>query len=644
MRGALNLFAARKFLPKGNGPARVVSELSAPLGAVLLAVALLGCFGCAGEPGGAQGGGSSTGASFGGLPDEEGSGAEEGSVSQAPVQADYDSRRGERKDAVDSYDALRSALWSGQEEMREEPEIGVTDGSGIAWMWATAACEGEYEANQAAPDTVVADGDLVFIAEKDADEPQFVAVRVLDVSSGIPVQVAAIPAQENCCVVSLYAKGGRLFVLSMAAAQSDASQAPWAASPRTRLLTYSFDDPSSPQLEAVVEQSGAYMAARFDGRYAYVASVFKPAVIPSDADPAWFVPAVNGVLVAPEDICAPAFEDMVDYLVVTAIPLDDPSAVVDRIVLASNYASRYVGSAAIYDLQEQWAPNDWDNYNHPETAVLRRVAYGDGSFSFSSQAVVDGGVSAQSMTECEGNLRAQLYRTIEGSQAFDDALTFAVFDELMNQAGTLEDFGTTNNAIYVGAEENAALYRVYSEGEEQMRAVNLSDPGHMAFSDPLDVSPLQDVRLFGPGRAVGVARAGDYTDDGGYAERTLLSLLDVSDPSDVRETGSVVLDATIVEMTSLYDPLMYFDVERGIILFSSWSQADGEYWFYGLRVAEDGSLSVESKQLDMGELNNSFHAVWTGSTEGQAESLWVVVNGAIARCDPSTLELAEFVK
>ena len=64
MRGALNLFAARKFLPKGNGPARVVSELSAPLGAVLLAVALLGCFGCAGEPGGAQGGGSSTGASF----------------------------------------------------------------------------------------------------------------------------------------------------------------------------------------------------------------------------------------------------------------------------------------------------------------------------------------------------------------------------------------------------------------------------------------------------------------------------------------------------------------------------------------------------------------------------------------------------
>ena len=644
MRGALNLFAARKFLPKGNGPARVVSELSAPLGAVLLAVALLGCFGCAGEPGGAQGGGSSTGASFGGLPDEEGSGAEEGSVSQAPVQADYDSRRGERKDAVDSYDVLRSALWSGQEEMREEPEIGVTDGSGIAWMWATAACEGEYEANRAAPDTVVADGDLVFIAEKDADEPQFVAVRVIDVSSGIPVQVAAIPAQENCCVVSLYAKGGRLFVLSMAAAQSDASQAPWAASPRTRLLTYSFDDPSSPQLEAVVEQSGAYMAARFDGRYAYVASVFKPAVIPSDADPAWFVPAVNGVLVAPEDICAPAFEDMVDYLVVTAIPLDDPSAVVDRIALASNYASHYVGSAAIYDLQEQWASNDWDNYNHPESAVLRRVAYGDGSFSFSSQAVVDGGVSAQSMTEYGGNLRAQLYRTIEGSQTFDDALTFAVFDERMNQVGALEDFGTTTSAIYVGAEENVALYRVYSEGEEQMRAVNLSDPGHMALSDPLDVSPLQDVRLFGPGRAVGVAHAGDYTDDGGYAERTLLSLLDVSDPSDVRETGSVVLDATIVEMTSLYDPLMYFDAERGSILFSSWSQADGEYWFYGLRVAEDGSLSVESKQLDMGELNNSFHAVWTGSTEGQAESLWVVVNGAIARCDPSTLELAEFVK
>lgn len=644
MRGALNLSATRKLLSKGDGPARVVSELSALLGAVLLAVALLGCFGCAGEPGGAQGGGSADSADFGGSADGGGSEAEEGNASQAPVQADYDSRRGARRDAVDSYDTLRSALWAGQEAMREEVEPGAAGDVGSVWKWATAACEGEYEANQAAPDTVVADGDLVFIAEKDADEPQFVAVRVIDVSSGMPVQVAAIPAQENCCVVSLYAKGGRLFVLSMAAAQSDASQAPWAASPRTRLLTYSFDDPSSPRLEAVVEQSGAYMAARFDGRYAYVASVFKPAVIPSDADPAWFVPAVNGVLVAPEDICAPAFEDMVDYLVVTAIPLDDPSAVVDRIALASNYASHYVGSAAIYDLQEQWASNDWDNYNHPETAVLRRVAYGDGSFSFSSQAVVDGGVSAQSMTEYEGNLRAQLYRTIEGSQAFDDTLTFAVFDERMNQVGTLEDFGTTNNAIYVGAEENAALYRVYSEGEEQMRAVNLRDPGHMAFSDPLDVSPLQDVRLFGPGRAVGVARAGDYTDDGGYAEKTLLALLDVSDPSDVRETGSVVLDATIVEMTSLYDPLMYFDVERGIILFSSWSQADGEYWFYGLRVAEDGSLSVESKQLDMGELNNSFHAVWTGSAEGQAESLWVVVNGAIARCDPSTLELAEFVK
>ena len=602
-----------------------------------LVTALLLCAGC--SQGGAVGGVGDTDSaivpSSNEMPDD--------SVAPpdgAPVQADYESHRGERMDAVASYDVLRDAIMAGQDSTAAP---GTIYGWGCVWTWATAGCEGEFEVIDAAPSRVTSDGDLVFIGEASNEEPQLVRVKVVDVSSGTPVQVADIPAEKGSCIVSLYAENGKLFVVTLVAAQEESEGGPWTTAPRTRLLTYSLSDPAHPSLEAAVEQSGACMTARFVDGYAYVTSVFHPAQLPDDAEPAWFVPAVNGTFLDPEDICTSSYGDVSEYLVATAVPLDNPGTVADRIAIAGDSSSRYMGETAIYDVVEHWVPNDWDEMNHPESAVIRKIAYSNGRFDFARQATVEGGVFSQSMTEHDGMFRLQLVESVEDEGFLQGPLSFVVFDEQMALAGRLDDFTTSRKSNYVGTEGDVALYRIYGDEGEAMHAINLADPESMALSEPLAAQVASELRLYGPGMALGIDRHHGEAPDGGHLEGSLLTMLDVADPADVAETGSLTLEgAWSGGITSLYEPLAYMDSDQGIILFITTTEPEYETYFYGLRVGEDGSLTLARKDLVEGDLNNSFHAVWTDGAAGEA--LWVVVNGAIARCDPETLELSDFAK
>ena len=179
------------------------------------------------------------------------------------------------------------------------------------------------------------------------------------------------------------------------------------------------------------------MTARFVDGYAYVTSVFHPAQLPDDAEPAWFVPAVNGTFLVLEDICTSSYGDVSEYLVATAVPLDNPGTVADRIAIAGDSSSRYMGETAIYDVVEHWVPNDWDEMNHPESAVIRKIAYSNGRFDFARQATVEGGVFSQSMTEHDGMFRLQLVESVEDEGFLQGPLSFVVFDEQMALAGRL---------------------------------------------------------------------------------------------------------------------------------------------------------------------------------------------------------------
>ena len=195
----------------------------------------------------------------------------------------------------------------------------------------------------------------------------------------------------------------------------------------------------------------------------------------------------------------------------------------------------------------------------------------------------------------------------------------------------------------MGTEGDVALYRAYGDDGEVMRAIDLTDPANLALSGPLDASVVNELRLYGPGMALGVDRHHGEAPNGGHLEGSLLTMLNVSDSAAVSETGSLALEGVWSGgIISLYEPFAYMDPDQGIILFASVTEPEYETYFYGLRVGEDGSLTLARKEPVEGELNNTFHAVKTDGAAGQA--LWVVVNGAIARCDPETLELSDFAK
>lgn len=625
-----------------SGEVKLSGRLAcARLAAASAALVMLLCVGCSNPSM------SDVAVDSGGNPMEggENGGAQvEDSPSAEPVRAEYESRRGGRVGAVASYDELRDCLLAGQEESGS----GAQDFStGCASPWDTAICEGGCEANEYAPSNVVADGECIFVRYSGLDgetgaqatEPY---IGVVDVSSGSPVQVATIEAQDNCRIATMYAQGGKLYVLELVAGSADDGH-PWSQAARTRLLTYAFDDLSKPELVAQTEQSGAYMTARFVDGYAYVASVYDPSAALSGADAEFCAPVANDVLFAPEDICASAFDEAERYLVITAIPLDDSDSIADRIALAGSNAQHYVGDTAFYDVEERWVPNTSGEGYHPETSVIRKVSYGDGRFDFSWQATIEGGVAVQTMSERNGMLRMQVDKNVDEQDGFQQILSFAVFDESMSQVGMAEDIGVSNVADYVGTKDDVAVYRVYGDEGEALRFIDLSDPQSMALSDPTDALVVSDLRSYGPGMALGVARHHGEAADGGHLEGSLLTMLDVSNPSAVAQVGALTLEGVWSSgLVSFYEPVAYMDSSQGIILFISVTEPDYETYFYGLRVSEEGSLELAKKELVAGELNNSFCAVKTDGTGG--EVLWVVVNGAVARCDPETLELSDFAK
>ena len=237
-------------------------------------------------------------------------------------------------------------------------------------------------------------------------------------------------------------------------------------------------------------------------------------------------------------------------------PADDPTGVTAQKGLLHCSGELYVGSEAIYIYE--------DNYRGKNSATdIVRLTYKEGKVSAAGQCTVRGTVNDSfSIDEHEGYLR--VVTTIYG-EAGQTTNALFVLDGAMNEVGSivgLAEGETVQSARFMGD----VGYFVTFRQVDPLFTVDLSDPAAPRIVGELKIPGFSAyLHPYGEGRLLGIGW--DATDGGTGSAK--LTMFDTSDPANVTEAGTLVLEG-IWDIEALYDyRAVLVEPDRNLIGFSA---------------------------------------------------------------------------
>lgn len=431
-------------------------------------------------------------------------------------------------------------------------DLAVAGGDTGASSASAAAASGDFSttnlrtAGVDEADVVKTDGSCLYVLTDDGSR-----IAIVRADGGSLESVGSIEVPAGRSIVEFYLDGGRLFVLTTTAwYEADIEEV------GTQVVTFDVSDPSQPAEVGSVTQSGAYRTSRFTDGYLYVFSFLSFYEAPCDGDPAAAAPLVDGRPLGWDDIFLPADGEANGYLVVTAVPADDPTGVTVQKGLLHCSGELYVGSEAIYIYE--------DNYRGKNSATdIVRLTYEEGKVSAAGQCTVRGTVNDSfSIDEHEGYLR--VVTTIYG-EAGQTTNALFVLDGAMNEVGSivgLAEGETVQSARFMGD----VGYFVTFRQVDPLFTVELSDPAAPRIVGELKIPGFSAyLHPYGEGRLLGIGW--DATDGGTGSAK--LTMFDTSDPANVTEAGTLVLEG-IWDIEALYDyRAVLVEPDRNLIGFSA---------------------------------------------------------------------------
>ena len=319
----------------------------------------------------------------------------------------------------------------------------------------------------------------------------------------------------------------------------------------TDVLTYDISDPAAPVFEGRMRQNGQYREARMNGGKLYIFSVWYPDIDDDYAD-SMIVPQAGGKDIPAEQVCIPDIVTEAEMLIVTSVDPENPSEILDSKALVSGAEQLYVSGSGIY------AANVDYRSSRTRTEIVK-FTYEDGAIEGRAAGTIRGTVKDTfSIDEYDGNLR--VLTTYQGTDRGE-------LIELLNDIFDLDigggDRWTRHNALFILDENMNRIGKLsnLAEGEEIKSARFFGNIAYFVTfrnTDPLFTADLSDPRspkILGqlkiPGFSAYLHPMGDNLlaglgydadPDNGSVTGIKLSLFDLTDPADVRETGKTTID------------------------------------------------------------------------------------------------------
>lgn len=367
------------------------------------------------------------------------------------------------------------------------------------------------------------------------------------------------------------------------------------ASSETQIRTYDIRNREKPGEPEIVTQSGDLRSSRMKDGYLYVFSGYSPQFPIMKTKPEQYVPMVCDQLVEMPRILVPEKAESPKYLVMTAIDLKKPDRTCDRQALFSSGEIFYVSSGNIYAASGSNGKN----------TEIRKFSYEKGQIEYQARGSVKGYMEDSfSMDEHEGYLRLVTTLDTANGGSFNNVY---VLDDNMKETGSILKLAK-DERIYSARFMGDKGYFVTFRETDPLFSVDFSDPSKPKIIGRLKIPGFSEyLHFYAGGKLLGI---GMSTDKEGNPEHVKLSMFDISDPKNVKETDvHVIKDSYSAEV--LYDHhAAMIDQGKNLIGFSTESNEKACYYLF--QYDEGGKGFQQVMRVPLGQSGYSVRGVYIG--------------------------------
>ena len=333
---------------------------------------------------------------------------------------------------------------------------------------------------------------------------------------------------------------------------------------------YDISDRSNPRFVDEIGQEGYYISSRMIGDVLYLISNYSVYGISEPDRPETYIPCVyrDGAyrMVEPTDICIGTNVESAQYVVVSAISVGESKLLSTQSVLGGGWEV-YMSTKNLYVANSRWdvnygTPYEEDMYTVQEVSEgdvtsFIRFSLNEGKIEAAAEGEVQGSLLNQfSMDEKDGYLRVVTTTNSYSYKTYTDAEHGWTNWDWKDSGSANALYVLSSDLSVVGAVENLApdenVYSVRFDGDvgyfvtfrqvDPLFTVDLSDPTNPTVMSKLKIPgfsqylhPYMEGRLFGLGM--------DADENTGWTESMKMSMFDVSDPYDVTEKHTLLLES-----------------------------------------------------------------------------------------------------
>lgn len=461
-------------------------------------------------------------------------------------------------------------------------------------------------------DIVKTDGRYIYALSK-------AMLTIVEVDNGKLSKVAELALEQNGYAESMYITDNRLVVERGDVKIGDTV---W----NTFVEVYDITDRTAPRLLNDFGQSGYRVTSRMVGDVLYTVSEYSIYKTPAEDQITTYVPSV-------------CVDDVVAPLAVKDILVCSSDSAVCTYMVVSGFdtaAVRQISQKSLLGYGDIVYCNTENlylaGYTHIETensrinaTQLHRFSLNDGDIRLEATGTVEGSLLNQfSMDEYEGHLR--LVTTKSGTIWKEDAATATVtatniatsqnlyvLDDDLTIVGQIDDLAPGERVYSVRFTGDIGYFVTFRQ-TDPLFAADLSDPKQPKILSALKIPgfseylhPFTDDLLLGLGR--------DADENGVQSGSLKLSMFDVSDPADVTEAHTLLLEDCHYSVAEYDHRAILVDAQRNLIAFPG---SGDTYLIYGF-TEDEGFAPRASLHIVMGDnsrglyIGDYFYVVTTGT-------------------------------
>lgn len=448
--------------------------------------------------------------------------------------------------------------------MEESAVADTAVATGASPMEKSAASHSETNVRQEGvdeADVVKIDGKYIYALQDSGN-----AIVIIEAENGSMNHVGTIEAEEDVYIREFYIIGDNLvYVASKYADHYDAimPRAKTAFSTEfVMAVTYDTSDVSKPIELGCVSQSGTYSGSRMTGGYLYLFSESYMNRSGDVAEPETYVPMVNEEVLKADSIYLPITSDAYIYEIMTSVDLGEPSEVYDSKAVFTKGGQVYVSNENIYWYETEWMDDTTTN--------IRKLSYKDGVIEAVAAEEIGGYINDSfSIDEYDGYLRVV---TTEG-----DNNNVFVMDEELAVVGEITDLAK-DERVYSARFMGETGYFVTFRETDPLFSVDFSDPENPEIIGELKIPGFSEyLHLYEEGRLLGIGM--DADEETGVTGGVKLSMFDISNPTDVKETDTYIME-NVYSADVFWDyKAALIDAKKNVIGFSAYEDKENYYVF-----------------------------------------------------------------